>query len=49
VDIDAILALFDPVMDDGPEVVVFLPMLDHQKCSKFEYGKPFCKTQRLNQ
>ena len=28
VDVDAILALFDPLTDDRPKVVVFLPMLD---------------------
>jgi len=43
VDVDAIFALFDPLADDGPEVLAFLPMLDHKKCSKLEYGKPFAK------
>jgi len=43
VDVDAILALFDPLTDDRPKVVVFLPMLDHKKYSKLEYGKPFAK------
>ena len=33
VDVDAVLALFDPLADDGPDVVVFLPMLTHKKCS----------------
>jgi len=48
VDVDAILALFDPVAYDGPIVVYFLPMLDHKKCSKLKYGKPLA-TQEINQ
>ena len=36
-DVDAVLALFDPLVDDGPVVVVSLPMLDHQKCPKLKY------------
>ena len=43
VDVDAVLALFDPLVDDGPVVVVSLPMLDHQKCPKLEYAKPLAK------
>jgi len=31
---DAVLAVFDPLADDGAVVVVFLPMLDHQKMLK---------------
>ena len=30
VDVDAVLAVFEPLADDGPIVVVFLPIVDHQ-------------------
>jgi len=30
VDVDAVLALFELLADEGPVVVVFLPTVDHQ-------------------
>ena len=45
-DVDAVLALFDLLADDGPVVVVFLPMLDHQKFPKVKYGKPLAKPKK---
>jgi len=47
VDVDTVLALFDLLADDGPVVVVFLPMLDHQKFPKVKYGKPLAKPNNL--
>ena len=43
VDVDAVLALFNPLADDGLVVVVFLPMFDHQKYPKLKCGKPVAK------
>jgi len=43
VDVYAVLALLDPLADDGPVVVVFLLMLDHQNYPKLKYGKPLAK------
>jgi len=42
-DVDVVLALFDPLADDGPTAVVFLPILDHQKYPKLKCGKLLAK------
>jgi len=49
VDVNVVLALFDPLVDDGLAMAVFLPMLDYQKYLKLKYGKPLAKpNNRIN-
>jgi len=43
VDVDVVLAVFDPLVDDGAILVVFLPMLGYQKYPKLKCGKPLAK------
>jgi len=45
-DVDAVLAFFDPLADDGPIVVVFIPMLGHQKYPKFKCGNRLAKPKK---